>query len=706
MVSLMRLLNSDLRWYRDRLVALSACALVALSLAFGLVPSTAHASIAPSCTGLDGAQGPLFFIPSSNSATSLQPTPASGSTVAALSTVYAVYHDETKLLDTVGDTVPGPVHALTFTYTGPTSGSVTPIFTTLAAGTGFDTMLPADDDAWVAPADRATAPAEEKAESGWPHPDQEFDHVVKISGVIPNLTTSGDYLFHLQTNDGDNNAPNGVGDCGFAEWRLHVKAQPEINTTPSAGGAIGTVIHDTATLSGGQSPTGDVTFKLYAPGDTTCATPLSLPDPTEPLSGVSATSDSFTTTAVGTYHWTATYKGDDNNATASSGCGAEPVTITKAQPGIGTTPSAGGVIGTVIHDTATVSGGNSPTGDVTFKLYAPGDTTCATPLSLPDPTEPLSGLTATSDSFTTTAVGTYRWTATYNGDPSNFTATSGCQDEQVTTTKAQPGISTTPSAGGPIGTAINDSASVTGGYSPTGTVTFRLYAPSDATCDSAAIFTDTQNLGVVSGDYTTAAVGTYHWKATYNGDANNLTASSGCQDEQVTTTKANGTIATVAAGANLVAGTAGLVSDSASFSGAFHPTGNVVFTLYNSDCSQSTGITGSGAISNAGTASFSSAWTPAAAGTYNWRATYAGDANNAAFAGCHDPNEQVTVSNPPASGTQSASTGGIEAATTRQPNTGHSDFARNMFLAMVMVMLGITALAGQALFTSMRKEEQ
>jgi uncharacterized repeat protein (TIGR01451 family) len=47
MVSLMRLLNSDLRWYRDRLVTLSACALMALSLAFGLLPRSASAHVIP-----------------------------------------------------------------------------------------------------------------------------------------------------------------------------------------------------------------------------------------------------------------------------------------------------------------------------------------------------------------------------------------------------------------------------------------------------------------------------------------------------------------------------------------------------------------------------------------------------------------------------------------------------------------------------------
>jgi hypothetical protein len=305
-----------------------------MMLAFGLAPSHVRASeedpppVPVGCSGLDGGQGPLFFVPSSNSDPSLVPTPASSSTVVAGSTVYAVYHDETKLLDTVGDTVPGPVHNLTFTYTGPSSGTVTPIFTALPAGTGFSTMIPSAGRAWRPPG---------AARSGLdPHPDQEFDYVVKISGVIPNLTTSGDYLFRLETRDGDNNAARGAGDCGFAEWRLHVKAQPQITTTPSLGRVVGTLIHDTATVTGGQSPTGTVTFTLYAPGDTVCESAVFTD--TKPL-GVA--SGAYATTAAGTYRWKARYNGDANNATATSGCQEELVTVS-APPVTVSTPPVGG----------------------------------------------------------------------------------------------------------------------------------------------------------------------------------------------------------------------------------------------------------------------------------------------------------------------------------------------------------------------------
>ena len=45
--------------------------------------------------------------------------------------------------------------------------------------------------------------------------------------------------------------------------------------TGAAGTAtVGGVIDDEVDLTGGFSPTGEVTFSVYAPGDTTCTTVL------------------------------------------------------------------------------------------------------------------------------------------------------------------------------------------------------------------------------------------------------------------------------------------------------------------------------------------------------------------------------------------------------------------------------------------------
>ncbi len=104
--------------------------------------------------------------------------------------------------------------------------------------------------------------------------------------------------------------------------------------------------------------------------------------------------------------------------------------------------------------------------------------------------------------------------------------------------KVQPSIATTQSAGGTVGVAVNDTASVSGGLDPTGTVTFQLFGPGDTTCSGTPVFiSSNQPLSggkAQSGSFTPTASGTYQWVATYNGDAGNLTAISGCGDEPVT----------------------------------------------------------------------------------------------------------------------------------------------------------------------------
>ncbi len=216
------------------------------------------------------------------------------------------------------------------------------------------------------------------------------------------------------------------------------------------------------------------------------------------------------------------------------GFGTDTTTVSKASPGIQTIPSAGGPVGTVLNDTATLSGGNSPTGNVTFKLFAPSDPTCsgAAVFTEVDGSAPY----ATTTGYTSLVVGTYRWTADYAGDASNNAVSSGCQDEQVVITLASPSISTTPNpASGDVGVTLNDTATLSGGSSPTGNVTFKLFAPSDPTCSGAAVFEQTDGTApyATTGGYVSLVAGTYHWTADYAGDANNSSASSGCAAEPV-----------------------------------------------------------------------------------------------------------------------------------------------------------------------------
>src|SRR5262249_20529613 len=118
---------------------------------------------------------------------------------------------------------------------------------------------------------------------------------------------------------------------------------PSIGTTPSSGGVVGIGISDTATVSGGFNPTGRVTFKVYGINDGSCTGAAVFTSANIPLSGGKATSATYSTSAVGMYHWIATYNGDTNNNSVSGNCTDEPVTTTAAAISLGTTPSAGGV---------------------------------------------------------------------------------------------------------------------------------------------------------------------------------------------------------------------------------------------------------------------------------------------------------------------------------------------------------------------------
>jgi hypothetical protein len=209
------------------------------------------------------------------------------------------------------------------------------------------------------------------------------------------------------------------------------KATPAITTTQQpATGTVGDQVTDQATVTGGNSPTGTVTFNLY--DNPSCGgTPL-FTSTAEPLVGGMATASAGTATAALSGYWVARYNGDTNNNAVTSGCADEPVTINKAQPAITTAPQPGGALpGSAIADQATVTGGFVPSGTVTFSLY--NNPNCGgTPLFTD--TQTLFGGVATSNSYTVTATGTDYWTASYNGDFANLTATTGCGEPVIIST--------------------------------------------------------------------------------------------------------------------------------------------------------------------------------------------------------------------------------------------------------------------------------
>ena len=236
-----------------------------------------------------------------------------------------------------------------------------------------------------------------------------------------------------------------------------------VTTTHTSASVIvvGGTAFDTATVTGDSShgvPTGTVTFYSCAAtsaagctGGSEIPGTADAPNPA-PLSSsgsftATATSPTITPTSPGTYCFGAVYTSSASKYTGSSDNmsgevdSSECFTVGAASSTISTQQSAsasgsGSVnLGGSVTDSATVTGnsaGGAPDGTVTFTVCGPmaGNATCASgsavgtsPASLtPVGTSAIS--TATSASFTPTAVGTYCFAAVYNPGPSSSYVTS------------------------------------------------------------------------------------------------------------------------------------------------------------------------------------------------------------------------------------------------------------------------------------------
>jgi hypothetical protein len=336
-------------------------------------------------------------------------------------------------------------------------------------------------------------------------------------------------------------------------------------------------------------------------------------------------------------------------------------------------------VGTAVTDSATLTGTTAATatGTVTYNVYtdagcttlAPGGggtaETITTPGTLP-PSSPVALATK----------GTYYWQAVYSGDTStggtNGGSVSTCgadgEVETVTSvTQPQPTSLTTSLSGGgqsgtsisvPVGTAVTDSATLTGtnAATATGTVTYNVYT--DAGCSTlapggggTAETITTPGTLPPSSPVTLANPGTYYWEALYSGDTNNQMPPSTCGLETETVkspaTAAPTKLTTSLYGHGTFSGTrcewlgrlitvlAGAqVTDSAYLSGTNAATagGSVTYTVYKLSAPHHTPIQ----VASGGTVTVTNGVVPAstpvtinAPGTYYWQASYSGDALDA-----------------------------------------------------------------------------
>ena len=197
---------------------------------------------------------------------------------------------------------------------------------------------------------------------------------------------------------------------------------------------------DYGTLTAGQTASQSFTL-TNSGGSATAALTITLSGP----AAFTKAADSCTGTSLGpgksctvtvSYHPASPGESDTGTLTATAHKVAAAASLTllgaapKTSPGISTTPSSGGIIGTTVTDTATLSGGDGPTGTITFNLYATPDCS-GTAVDTQTVTVTGDGSYSTSG-FAPAQPGTYQWTASYSGDASNNTAATTCGSESVT----------------------------------------------------------------------------------------------------------------------------------------------------------------------------------------------------------------------------------------------------------------------------------
>jgi hypothetical protein len=151
------------------------------------------------------------------------------------------------------------------------------------------------------------------------------------------------------------------------------------------------------------------------------------------------------------------------------------------------------------------------------------------------------GPSVNSNRYTTSTAGTYRWQATYNGDANNaVVGPTLCSDPSgaVVVSKSSPSLSVTApaAAAGMIHASVN-----LYGYGPTGSLAVFLTPPNDTFCSGPPVFTATVPVNgsgtYSSASYTPTVSGTYKWRASYSGDANNhIVGVSGCLDSNAAVT--------------------------------------------------------------------------------------------------------------------------------------------------------------------------
>lgn len=387
------------------------------------------------------------------------------------------------------------------------------------------------------------------------------------------------------------------------------------------------------------------------PNVPTSPVPAFTPPPTH---AISRTSSAFDTGATSL---TTDQRGVARPAVERADIGAFEITLTTPTVTLTAKPETAG-LGDVVYAEADISGGAQSNGTVVFELFGPSDPDCeGEPISTSS--RIAGGVSTSAPSPALTEFGTYRWRATYSGNANNFPVVTACGAATVVVGAATPSLNVgAHPAVAALGDPVRENVTITRGFgAPTGTVTFRLYGPSDADCTGTPVFTTTHTIAELevsgrSASFVPTQAGTYRWIASYSGDANNNPVAGACGEaDQILTVTARSALLVEATPSAAPLGQQ--IRARAVLAGAVDPTGTVTFNLYhpNDGTCFSPVFTSTVAISADGKAT-SEAYTPTFnagsfpyMGTYRWLVSYSGDGQNPPSIPqtCASPGATVTV---------------------------------------------------------------
>ena len=480
--------------------------------------------------------------------------------------------------------------------------------------------------------------------------DPEYEATVPVAGdgsYSPAGFAPAPGLYHWTVEypgDGNNEAAGTA--CGAANQSSTVnKAVPTLSGVATSAVTVGSPITDNVTVAGGFSAGGQLVFRAYGPNDQTCITTPIYED-TVGVSGDGTYSPAGFAPAPGLYRWTVEYSGDGNNEATGMACGAANQASAVGTVSVTLAASAtGGTVGTPVTATATIQEGAIPAGQITFKAFPPGDPNCAGAAAFSSAVNVSGNGSYRSAAFVPSRVGTFRWTVGYSGDANHAPATVGCGKAASSVSQAMPSIAGAVTQRLTVGTPFRDTATLQGGYLPTGTITFRIYGPVAAGC-TTPIFVDTVGVsgnGTFSSDpFAALRPGRYSFVTSYSGDTSNKGASEPCdsigQAAQVQKRTPKVKPRALLMGARQI-------SIRAHLSGGVSPSGVINFRLYGPGdrrCKRKPAFSGGITVKSNGSYSLAT-YLATKAGIYRLSVGYSGDARNKRYKGSCSAAQSIQV---------------------------------------------------------------